>query len=119
MDQSQAVSGVTTYHITTEVVFSKFNVCFGGVVVALGDGGLLDDWRQFPLSGHVSFCRQLHVLFFCVVCGDFGVSGWIQDAFVVIVDDLFSIVHAAVTDLDGIAVECFSDWKPPIMWLKV
>jgi len=21
---------------------------------------MTDDWRQFPLSGHVIFCRQLH-----------------------------------------------------------
>ena len=58
-----------------EVVFSKSNVCFGGVIVALGDGGLVltDDWRHFPLSGHVFFCRQLHV--FCVVCRHVGVSG--------------------------------------------
>ena len=26
-----------------EVVFSKSNVCFGGVIVAPGDGGLVDD----------------------------------------------------------------------------
>ena len=35
-------------------------------------------------------------------------SGWIKDVFVVIVDDLLGVVHAAVTDLDGIAVEDFS-----------
>jgi hypothetical protein len=23
---------------------------------------MTDDWRQFPLSGHASFCRHLHVL---------------------------------------------------------
>jgi hypothetical protein len=23
---------------------------------------MTDDWRQFPLRGHASFCRQLHVL---------------------------------------------------------
>ena len=23
---------------------------------------MIDDWRQFPLRGHVLFCRQLHVL---------------------------------------------------------
>ena len=28
-----------------EVVFSKSNVSFGGVIVALGDGGLVDDRR--------------------------------------------------------------------------
>ena len=28
-----------------EVVFSKSNACFGGVIVAPGDGGLLDDRR--------------------------------------------------------------------------
>ena len=44
----------------------------------------------------------------CVICGDVGVSGWIQDGFVGIVGDLFSVVRAAATDLDGIAVEDFS-----------
>ena len=28
-----------------EVVFSKSNLCFGGVIVAPGDGGLIDDRR--------------------------------------------------------------------------
>ena len=28
-----------------EVVFSKSNVCFGGVIVVPGDGGLVDDRR--------------------------------------------------------------------------
>ena len=43
-----------------------------------------------------------------------GVSGWAQDAFVVVVDDLFRVVHAAVADLDGIAVEDFS--KLVVSW---
>ena len=57
---------------------------------------MTDDWRQFPLSGHVFFCRQLHVLLFFV----WSAGMCPQDAFVVI-DDLFSVLHAAVTDLDG------------------
>ena len=44
----------------------------------------------------------------CVVCGFIGVYGWIQNALVVIVDNLFSVIHAAVADLDGIAIEDFS-----------
>ena len=43
-----------------------------------------------------------------VTCGDISVSGWIQDAFFVTVHDLFSVVLAAVTDLDGAVVEEFS-----------
>ena len=37
---------------------------------------ITDDWREFPLSGHVIFCRQLHVLLSIVlsailsVCSD-------------------------------------------------
>ena len=35
-----------------------------------------DDWRQFPLSGNVFFCRQLQVLVsFGVSCGVFDVFG--------------------------------------------
>ena len=32
---------------------------------------------------------------------------WFQYSLVMVVDDLFGIVHAAVTDLDGVAVEDF------------
>ena len=31
-----------------------------------------------------------------------------QDSFVVVVDDLFCVVYAAVTDLDGVSVKDFS-----------
>ena len=34
--------------------------------------------------------------------------GWIQNAFVVIVDNLFSVIHAAVADIEGIAIKDFS-----------
>ena len=34
-------------------------------------------------------------------------SGRVQDAFVVVVDDLFGVFHAAVTDLNGIVIEDF------------
>ena len=34
--------------------------------------------------------------------------GWIQNTFVVIVDNLFSVIHAAVADLDGVAIKDFS-----------
>jgi len=36
------------------------------------------------------------------------VLGWIQNVRVVIVDNLFSVIHATVAYLDGIAVEGFS-----------
>ena len=51
-----------------EVVFSKSNVCFGGVIVAPGDGGLVDDRRLEAVSVErcAFFCRQLHVLLFFV-----------------------------------------------------
>ena len=35
-------------------------------------------------------------------------SRWVQDALVVVVGDLFRFVHAAVTDLDSVAIEDFS-----------
>ena len=34
--------------------------------------------------------------------------GFIQDTLVVVVDNLFSVIQATVTDLDGIMVEDFS-----------
>ena len=36
--------------------------------------------------------------------------GCIQDTLFVVVDNLFSVIHATVTDLDGIAVEDFSEF---------
>ena len=36
--------------------------------------------------------------------------GCIQDTLVVVVDNLFSVIHATVTDLDSIAVEDFSEF---------
>ena len=35
--------------------------------------------------------------------------GWIRNALVVIVDNLFSVIHATVADLDGIAIKDFSE----------
>ena len=32
----------------------------------------------------------------------------VKDAFVMVIDYLFRVVHAAVTDLDGVSVEDFS-----------
>ena len=40
----------------------------------------------------------------CVVCGFIGVYGWIQSALVVIVDNLFSVIHAAVADLERLKI---------------
>ena len=37
-------------------------------------------------------------------------SGCIQDTLIVVVDNLFSVIHATVADLDGIAVEDFSEF---------
>ena len=35
--------------------------------------------------------------------------GWIRNALVVIVDNLFSVIHATAVDLDGIAIKDFSE----------
>ena len=35
-------------------------------------------------------------------------STGVEDGFVVVFDDLFRVVHAEVTDLDGVAIEDFS-----------
>ena len=43
-----------------------------------------------------------------VICGAIDVFGWAQNALIVIVDNLLSVIHAAETDLDGVAVEVFS-----------
>ena len=43
-----------------------------------------------------------------VICGVIDVFGWAQNVLIVIVDNLLSVIHAAETDLDGVAVEVFS-----------
>ena len=64
-----------------------------------------------PSSWHAFFCRRLHVLFLMVAAA--AVSSTCRDAvrvpFVMVVDYLFRVGHAAVTDLDAISVEDFSE----------
>ena len=45
------------------------------------------------------FCRQLHDLLLTELSEDLSL--------VVVVDNLLSVIHATVSDLDGIAVEDF------------
>ena len=68
-----------------EVILCESYVRFWRVVVFACDGGLVNYWWLQAAS----FCR----------CG--------KDAFVMVVDYLFRVVHAAVTDLDGVSVEDF------------
>ena len=59
-----------------QVVLCESDVCFGCVVVFTCNGGLVDtdDCRQFPSSGHVFFCRQLHVLLLAMVAAAAAVA---------------------------------------------
>ena len=61
-----------------EVVSIKSNVCFGGVIVAPGDGGLVDDRRLEAVSierACVLLSAVTCFVVFCVVCsGHVGVS---------------------------------------------
>ena len=59
---------------------------------------------QIHLLSSVEFLRR-------VVCRHIGVSRGLQDAFVVVVDDQFRVVHAAVTDPDGVQLKIF-----PSLW---
>ena len=57
------------------------------------------------------FCRQLHDLLSTVLSVDLSVcldEFW--STLVVVVDNLFSVIHPTVADLDGIAVEDFSEF---------
>ena len=57
------------------------------------------------------FCRQLHVLLLSMVVAAAAVVAVLSicvDAFVMFIDYLFRVVHAAVIDLDGVPVEDFS-----------
>ena len=57
-------------------------------------------WACVPLSAASHFCV------FCVgvICGVIDVFGRITNVFVVVVDDLFSTFHAAVTDFDCVTI---------------
>ena len=57
------------------------------------------------MSGHEFFCRQLHFLLLLLMM--VGAES-AEDSFVLVVDDLFCVVHAAVTDLDGVSVKDFA-----------
>ena len=65
-----------------EVILCESDVCFGCVVVFKCDGGLVitDDCRQFPSSGHVFFCRQLHILLLSMVAAAVAVLSICIDA---------------------------------------
>ena len=61
-----------------EDVFMKSNVCFGGVIVPPGDGGLVDDRRLEPVSierACVLLSAAACFVVFCVVCRHAGVCG--------------------------------------------
>ena len=57
---------------------------------------MTDDCRQFPLSGHAFFCRQLNVLLFFV----WSAGTLVMSSRCVCCGCLFRVVHAALTDLD-------------------
>ena len=61
-----------------EVVFIKCNICFGGVIVAPGDGGLIDDRRLEAVSikrACVLLSAVACFVVFCLACRHVGVSG--------------------------------------------
>ena len=60
---------------------------------------------------NILFCWQLHDLLTLVLSADLSacLDELIQNMLHVVVDNLLSVFHATVTDLDGIAVEDFSD----------
>ena len=70
---------------------------------------MIEVWRQLPLRGHECFCRQLHFLLSIVLHGCVTDSLRFQYALVVVVCDLFRVVHVAVTYLDSVSVEYFSE----------
>ena len=75
-------------------------------------GGLVDVWWLKVVSVKWACVLLSAVASFGVLCvgvirGAIGVFGWIQDEFVGVVDDLLSVIHAAVTDRDCIAIKIF------------
>jgi len=70
---------------------------------------MTDAYKQFPSrGGHAFFCRQLRVAPAFVFAGVVSVAGaCLYDLFIVVVDDLFNVVHATVTDFSCDSVEDF------------
>ena len=99
-----------------EVVFCKSNVFLSGAVVLTCDHGLVDRWWLVAVSVKRA-CDLLLVAasfgVFCVsvICGVIDVFGWIQNALVVVVNDLFSVIHAAVTDFDCVTIKDSSKFE--------
>ena len=96
-----------------EGVFCESDVCFRSVIVVTFDGCLVDNWWLKAVSVKRAWVFLSAVTWFVVnrvICGFICVFGCIQDTLVVVVDNLFSVIHATVADLDGIAVEDFSEF---------
>ena len=91
-----------------EVGFCESNVRFRSVIVVTFDSCLVDDWWLKAVSIKRA-CDLLSAVAWFVISNVICGFGWIQDALVVIVDNLFSIIHATVADLDGVLIEDFSE----------
>ena len=63
--------------------------------------------KQFPFGAHVFFCRLVQVLVSFVLVL-FAVPSMCLDEFKMCLDDLSSVIHAAVTDLDCVKIKDFS-----------
>ena len=96
-----------------EGVFCESDVCFRSVNVVTFDGCLVDNWWLKAVSVKRACVLLSAVAWFVdnrVICGYISVFGWIEDTFVEVVDNLFSVIHATVGDLDGIAVKNFPEF---------
>ena len=83
------------------VVLLSLRVTVGRLVMIGGS------FRQVGMSSSVGSCK-FGVFCVAVICGFIDAFEWIWNVFVVVVDDLFSVIHAAVTDLDWITIKDFS-----------
>ena len=81
------------------VVLLSLRVTVGRLVMAVSV-----KWAWVLLSVVANF----GVFCVAVICGFIDAFEWIWNVFVVVVDDLFSVIHAAVTDLYWITIKDFS-----------
>ena len=98
-----------------EVVFCKSDVSLSGGVVLMCDSGLVDWWWLEAVSVKwtcdlLSAAASFAVFCVGVIYGVIDVFGWIYNAFVVVVDDLLSVIHAAVTDFDCVTIKDSSEF---------
>ena len=104
-----------------EVVFSKSNLCFRGVVFFAFNISLVNDWWLEAISvkwAWVKLSTVACLIFFRTVYFIIVVDWWIEDELVVVVNDVFDVAHSTVAYFDCVGVKHFF-WLLRIKTFKI